>query len=670
MYQKVFKALKEEFSKEQAFRYLTDICRFHRIQCSPGIREAARYCLEAGTREGLKGEIVSYPADGQSTFWTCTLPQEWRLQEAKLHLLSPGGEEEVLYRLRDCSHGVVQRSKATPAEGLQGPVVVVDRAHELESYASLDVQGKWVLTDQRPSQVQQWAVHRYGALGILTDAMADIPGIRDSWSLPQYHQYHAFWGLGPEDTAVGFVLTPAQGRNLRMDLAQGKEVEVRGHIEADFYPGTAENVHFLIEGETEEEILLIAHLCHPQPSANDNASGASVLLEVARSLHSLIEKGVLPRPRRSIRCVWVPEMTGTYAYLSRDTEAIKRTVAALNLDMVGSKQEDGGGTLLVEKPPLSVGSFAQDLLEDILRRSFAQVKNVGGTHQYADFRWDIMPFSGGSDHYILSDPSVGIPCPMLIQWPDRYYHTCADTPDRIDEESLERIGLLAGTYAYTLAGAQGEEVAWLAHTMLTHFAAELPQAIRRYVPGSEKERNKEFLYRYSAFLAERKEKDLQSLQRLYQGPDCQEIVTRGTTIIQEILRTQRLYLDHVWAWNGQGSDLDSEKKPKKQGLEHLVPQRLYTGPLDGRALEKAVQSLPLEEQTSYRVMEKEHKKRVSISQYTVYLQYWMDSRRSLQAIVDLVEMETGERDEEFAEHYCTLLEKLGFLKMKQTAPKE
>jgi hypothetical protein len=68
-----------------------------------------------------------------------------------------------------------------------------------------------------------------------------------------------------------------------------------------------------------------------------------------------------------------------------------------------------------------------------------------------------VPFSGGSDHVPLVDPAVGVPCPMLIQWPDRYYHSSSDTPDRTDPRSLAHAVRCAATYAGVIAGAIGEE---------------------------------------------------------------------------------------------------------------------------------------------------------------------------------------------------------------------
>ena len=86
-----------------------------------------------------------------------------------------------------------------------------------------------------------------------------------------------------------------------------------------------------IPGVTTEEVAAIAHLCHPQPSANDNASGSGTLIETARVLNTLIQSGELAKPQRTIRFLWVPEMTGTYAYLSANENRIGETVAAINL---------------------------------------------------------------------------------------------------------------------------------------------------------------------------------------------------------------------------------------------------------------------------------------------------------------------------------------------------
>ncbi len=57
-----------------------------------------------------------------------------------------------------------------------------------------------------------------------------------------------------------------------------------------------------IPGQSDDEVLVVSHLCHPQPSANDNASGAAATIEIAATLRRLIDDGTLgpPMPRDSL----------------------------------------------------------------------------------------------------------------------------------------------------------------------------------------------------------------------------------------------------------------------------------------------------------------------------------------------------------------------------------
>ena len=228
-------------------------------------------------------------------------------------------------------------------------------------------------------------------------------------------------------------------------------MRVRASIHSRFYTGSFEVVDAFIPGipagrrETlhatspraharqEQEILLVSHLCHPQPGAHDNGSGAAALIETAATLARLIAGGSLLQPRRGIRFLWPPEMTGTFAWLAAHEAELRagRWIAGLNLDMVGADQCQTGGSWELVGLPAAGAAFADHLLS-WLREPFLD----GVRHRET-------PFSGGSDHYILADPTVGIPVPMLIHWPDRFYHTSADTPDRVSPDSLARSGALA-----------------------------------------------------------------------------------------------------------------------------------------------------------------------------------------------------------------------------------
>ena len=92
------------------------------------------------------------------------------------------------------------------------------------------------------------------------------------------------------------------------------------------------------------EVVLTAHLCHESAGANDNASGSAAILEVARALAAAIRKQALPPPRRTIRFLWLPEITGSQAYLVRHPEIVARLVAGVHMDMVGGLLATTKGT--------------------------------------------------------------------------------------------------------------------------------------------------------------------------------------------------------------------------------------------------------------------------------------------------------------------------------------
>ncbi len=166
----------------------------------------------------------------------------------------------------------------------------------------------------------------------------------------------------------------------------------------------------------EKPIILTAHLCHPKPGANDNASGSALLAEIVRTLRKF-------HINREITALWVPEMYGTIAYFTDHKNDFEFNI---NLDMVGEDQEMTGSTLDVSSTPWSLPSFINELMEVHLENP--------------KFRMKTGHYSGGSDHYIFVDSSMGVQAVSLTQWPDRYYHTSEDTPDKSSVESFEWIG--------------------------------------------------------------------------------------------------------------------------------------------------------------------------------------------------------------------------------------
>jgi len=207
----------------------------------------------------------------------------------------------------------VQRSGPTPPGGVEAELVVVEEPERAESYATVDVRGKLVLVRGDLERIRQLAVVQGGAIGIVTDAMWEFPPVRTRMDIPDARMYSSFWWGDPaEPRCFGFVLSPRQGEWLRglarRCAAEGQTIRLKAEVKARFYAGAIEDVEAVLRGTGQGEVLVVAHLCHPQWSANDNASGCGAAIEAARVLAKLIDSGTLPRPRRSIRFLLVPEM--------------------------------------------------------------------------------------------------------------------------------------------------------------------------------------------------------------------------------------------------------------------------------------------------------------------------------------------------------------------------
>jgi len=469
-------AARSEASGDRALESVNALVRFHRIQASPGLDQAAEWLASRLSAIGLSPEIERVPGDGRTRFLGHLMPQGWECTHAIATLHGAGGPT-ALCDTATTPLSLVQRS--AHARG-RWPLVWVEGGTEERDYANVEVRGCVILTDGDVHRVHQLGVLERGAQGLLSFGRRLAPPVRTAEDELDAINYTSFWWGEHDPRGWGFVVSTRVGRELRACLAAGERFELEAEIEARAFDTTIPLVSALLpgDGSRSDEILVLSHLCHPQPSANDNASGVAANLETAHTLKALRDAGRLSTGPRGIRFLWMPEFTGTYAWLQRRIEGRGATgvAAALNLDMVGEDQEQCGSTLLIERPPHFMGSFAETLLARVREAAPDWVESYSGPGHFSMTRMAEVPFSGGSDHVVLMDPAIGTPCPMLIQWPDRYYHSSHDTPDRCSAASLALAVRCAVTWAGFLAGARERELEWLIEAVAREARVRLLEA--------------------------------------------------------------------------------------------------------------------------------------------------------------------------------------------------
>ena len=183
-------------------------------------------------------------------------------------------------------------------------------------------------------------------------------------------------------------------------------------IDLSLESGSLTYGEYLHKGETDEEFLLSAHICHPS-LANDNCSGVALLTHLAGRMVGL-------RTRLSYRFLFAPGTIGAIAWLAGNEDKIWRIKHGLVVSMVG----DGGG-------PSYKKSRKGDAAID---RAVAHVlRHSGLTPTIEDFS----PY--GYDERQYCSPGFNLPVGLFQR--SKYgtipqYHTSADNLAFIKPEHL------------------------------------------------------------------------------------------------------------------------------------------------------------------------------------------------------------------------------------------
>jgi len=456
-------ALANELSGETAKRNLEGIARFHRQRGSQGFHAAAELVAERARAYGLSNvAILQFPADGKIFYGTQRSRPAWDPEYAELWEVSwlgntVVGEHTMAHFCCDFktkiasfeAEPVVLAEDSVGNIELTSELVDVGEGTKESDYAGKDVKGMIVLASAQPGAVQDLAVGKLGAAGIVSYAQ---------------NQKTAWWGedenlirwghletFSPNKT-FAFMVSLKTARGFKERLARGEKIMLQAVVKAGQHAGNYEVVTATIPGADpkleDEEIAFSCHLDHQRPGANDNASGCVTILEVARTLQKLITEGKLARPSRTIRFIWPPEIEGTVTLLNARPEFAKRIKGVVHMDMVGGGPETKA-VFHVTRGPMSLPSFVHDVAwafaDFVNEESYkfaatgeAKYPFVAPEGGKEPLRAEYSTYTMGSDHDVYQDSSFGIPAIYLNDWPDRYIHTNFDTATNIDPTKLKR----------------------------------------------------------------------------------------------------------------------------------------------------------------------------------------------------------------------------------------
>ncbi len=401
------KEIMSEFSAQNALEIERELSKYHRAKGSEGYSKAVKEIQK------IVGDsrVLRYPAGKVYNSWRT--PVGWNLKGGFLKIVNPSK-----YVVADLSLSPIAAIfMSGSSEGVENlKVIDVGKGENIEDYTK-DVRDSAVLANGDITRVYDLAVGKFGAKCVLSYFMrATVKEIgRTPELLPQAINYTSF-PAHANGIAFGFALNYDQYKWIK-GLLQKRQIEIKARMDVDRGSNELEVLEARTGKKTgDNPIIMMAHLCHPRPGANDNASGSALLAEIVRVLKKM-------NLNREIVALWVPEMYGTAAYL---TDHKANFELGINLDMVGEDQAKTGSTLQISSTPWSLPSFVSDMV-------YANLETE-------KFRLTTGKYSDGSDHFIFSDASVGVPTTSLTQWPDRFYHSSEDTPDKSSVESFRWIG--------------------------------------------------------------------------------------------------------------------------------------------------------------------------------------------------------------------------------------
>ena len=481
----VLKALDEELSGVAAKDHVSRLAQWHRVPASPGFHDAIEYVMGRAKAFGLSdAHVETFPGDGATYFGTLHGSRGWRVDGGWLDEVTPLPRR--ITSVDDVGLAVADNSESAD---VTAELVDVGGGAQPGDYDGKDVRGRLVLCDGAPSGCHRQAVEERGAAGLVSYTANQVSAWwRDDQDLVRWGHLDA---RGRHNT-FAIMISVREARALQQRLRRGDHITLHAVVRArndDTMP--YETLVATIPGTdpTAGEIVFSCHLDHEKPGANDNASGCAAILEIARTLKTLVDARRIPPPVRTIRFVWPSEMTGTIAYLVKHPEIASRIRAAVHLDMVGGDPFVTKSILHVTRSPWSVATVTDDVEEVFGRYVIDGAARAAGDGEMAhavrspggskDAFWaDITPYESGSDHWIYQEGGFGIPAIYLRDHPDVYIHTTGDRPDHIEPTKIKRSAFIAAASGYYLA-TMPDHGAWLLRLSYANACARLAEDGRR-----------------------------------------------------------------------------------------------------------------------------------------------------------------------------------------------
>jgi len=448
---------------------------------SPELERAAQYIASQFKADGLK------PLDGKSYLQPFEITTSAKLGKGNRLEIAAGPNAESLESGKEfipinfSAHGSAAGGLVFAGYGITAP------EYNYDDYAGLDVKGKFVIVlAHEPQEYDEKSVfqgkiytthaeeyskaanaRKHGAAGVILvwDSVNHLTSGPQGQAEKEVMEPFGST-TGPTDAGILFVQVKeeevaswlsAGGKNLA-EIERGinadlkprsfaiRGIEVRETVDVERVVKTVHNVVGYLPGETDEYVIIGAHYDHlglggqfsldpsvtgaVHPGADDNASGTSGVIELARHFSAL------PKMKRGIVFITFAGeelgLLGSNFYANHPELPLEKAVAMINMDMIGRVREG----------KLYIGGIATGTT---LRADLDSV-----TPHFADLHIDFSDNSGygASDHTNFTAKQI----PVLFFFSGLHgdYHKASDTWDKIEAKPAVEVLQLVSEVAAKL----------------------------------------------------------------------------------------------------------------------------------------------------------------------------------------------------------------------------
>lgn len=426
-------------------------------------RASAEHTFNLLNESGIDAEFITFPADGKTAYQDFRSPLAWDASVGKLTVLKseiPFETPVVADFTRHPFH-LIKGSSSTPKGGIKARLLT-----EEQVLSGADATGAIVVfpSNKFARSASITPMLDRGAIGFVSTCI----GRGQEKNTPDCIAWcnaatddHSHWHVQSEDRPfVGFSVSPRVGDKLREACSAG-EVEVLVESDGNRYVGEIDAVCGYIEGKSDKEIWLIAHLF--EPFFADNSLSVIMSIEIAKQIKKL------GKPNFSVRLVFSAETYGLAAVWDHYKDTLRgKVLGAIDIDTPPSFTYDKNfDTRFNPYCSPFFGNYIFLECANVFEEVFPNTERL------------VRCVTQFGDDLIIGDPTIGIPTIYYEEAECIHWHSSHWSYEYIDRDKVRRSYAFAALWSITMAYLDEESVKKLlpkcvkiAQSRLDTFASE------------------------------------------------------------------------------------------------------------------------------------------------------------------------------------------------------